>query len=106
MTAPSWCSGFSVWPVFPCSWPTPPVCRSLPVFFIGDVLKFGHLFDLFGYGVCAGEVLLTITAVIVITFLGTRFRCLAMYAMPAMVWIFTGGITFCFGAALLVMTAA
>ncbi len=77
---------------------------SLPLFarfFIGDVLKFGHLFDLFGYGVYAGEVLLTITAVIVITFLGTRFRCLAMYAMPAMVWIFTGGITFCFGAALL-----
>ena len=77
---------------------------SLPLFcrfFIGDVLKFGHLFTLFGYEVYFGEVLLTIMAVASITFLCVRSRTITAHVMTVMVCIFVAGITLCFGAAIL-----
>ena len=73
---------------------------SLPLFcrfFIGDVLKFGYLFSLFGYDVYLGEALLTIIAVISVTFLCIRSKTIAAQAMTIMVGIFAVGITLCFG---------
>jgi len=75
---------------------------SLPLFcrfFIGDVLKFGRLFTLFGYDVYLGEVLLTILAVVAVTLLCIRSRTVPVRAMTGMVWIFVIGITLCFGVA-------
>ena len=72
---------------------------SLPLFcrfFIGDVFKVGHLFTLFGYEVYLGEALLTIIAIVAVTFLCIRSKKIAAHAMTVMVCIFTAGIAVCF----------
>ena len=76
---------------------------SLPLFcryFMGDVLRFGHLFTLFGYEVYFGEVLLTIAAVVGITFLCMRSKKISSQLMIVMACIFVVGITLCFGIAI------
>ncbi len=76
---------------------------SLPLFsrfFIGDVLKFGLLFSVFGYEVYLGEALLTIAAVWIITALCIRSRAASAQAMTVLVAIFVIGITLCFGVAI------
>ena len=76
---------------------------SLPLFcrfFIGDVLEFGHMFSLFGYDVYIGEVLLTISAVILVTALCIRSRMAPVHAMTVLAFVFVAGITVCFFVAL------
>ena len=72
---------------------------SLPLFcrfFIGDVLKVGRLFTLFGYDVYIGEVLLTIAAIVLFTLMCMRSKMIASKAMTVMACVFVIGITVCF----------
>ncbi len=75
---------------------------SLPLFsrfFIGDVLKFGYLFSVFGYEVYLGEVLLTVAAVWLITVLCVRSKA-ATQVMTVLVGVFVIGIALCFAVAI------
>ena len=72
---------------------------SLPLFaryFMGDMFRVGYLFTLFGYEVWFGEVLLTIIAVVIITFLCMRSRMISAQVMVVLACIFVAGITLCF----------
>ena len=77
---------------------------SLPLFaryFIGDLFKFGYLYQLFGYDVYLGEALLTIAAILVVGFLCSRSRRGVSRLMAAMALVFTAAILGCFCAAML-----
>lgn len=76
---------------------------SLPLFaryFIGDIFKFGHMYQLFGYDVYIGEVLLSIAAVALVSFLCSRFKKSIMIAMVILAAAFCIGIMACFLAAI------
>ena len=72
---------------------------SLPLFaryFLGDFLRVGHLYSLFGYEVYLGEAVLSIAAVGLTAALCSRFKGLASGLMVATAIVFTVGITVCF----------
>lgn len=75
---------------------------SLPLFarfFFGDIFRFGYIYSIFGYDVYVGEMLLTLVAIVLFSWLCTRFKKLIGYLMIAMAVIFTLGISVCFFAA-------
>lgn len=77
---------------------------SLPLFsrfFIGNVFRVGYIFTIFSYEIYFGEVILTIIAIVLITFLCMRSKVIAANAMVVMVSIFVIGITVCFVIAML-----
>ncbi len=72
---------------------------SLPLFaryFMGNIFRVGYLFTLSGYEVWFGEVLLTVIAVVIITFLCMRSRMVSSQVMVVLTSIFVAGITLCF----------
>ena len=77
---------------------------SLPLFaryFLGDLFRFGALYQLFGYDVYLGEVLLSVCALLLAgLFCQTRKRGISN-AMIAMAVLFSIGITVCFAVAML-----
>ena len=75
---------------------------SLPLFaryFLGSTFHFGKMYTLFGYDVCAGEVLLSMGAILLFALLCMRFKKLTSAIMIALVVVFTLGIAVCFAAA-------
>ena len=77
---------------------------SLPLFaryFIGDVFKFGYLYQLFGYDVYFGEVLLSIAAIVLIGLLCSYSRRVTSALMVGMAFVFVVAILVCFGAAMI-----
>ena len=71
----------------------------LPVFvryFIGDSLKFGFLYTIFGYDVYVGEVLLTLIAIAAATLLCMKSKKMAARVMVVMAFVFTLGTLLCF----------
>ena len=76
---------------------------SLPLFahyFIGDTFRFGRLYEIFGYEVYLGEVLLTVAAILFFAFLCSKFKRLVAGMMVGMAILFTLGIIACFVAAM------
>ena len=72
---------------------------SLPLFsrfFVGDIFKFGYLFQVFGYEVYLGEALLSLAAIALITLLCCRSKIVSAQAMTVLVGIFVAGIIVCF----------
>ncbi|MBR0474214.1 MAG: amino acid permease [Erysipelotrichaceae bacterium] len=72
---------------------------SLPLFaryFIGPVFQFGKMYSLFGYDVYFGEALLSIAAILVVSYLCSRSRKGIAILMILMAVFFTVGITVCF----------
>ena len=64
---------------------------SLPLFariFLGEMFQFGRLYELFGYDVYLGEVLLTVAAVLLAAVLCIRWSRAMMRAMVVMVAVF------------------
>ena len=64
---------------------------SLPLFariFLGEVFQFGRLYELFGYEVYLGEVLLTVAALLLAAVLCIRWSRAMMHAMVVMVAVF------------------
>lgn len=72
---------------------------SLPLFsryFFGDVFQFGYMYTLFGaYKVYLGEVLLSIAAILVFTYLCAWRKVLSMNILIATVVFLTAGIIIC-----------
>ena len=82
---------------------------SLPLFahyFLGDVFRFGRLYTVFGYDVYAGEVLLTLAAILLVLMLCLRSRNAAANIMVILVAVFVVGIAVCFTAAMIKGTQA
>ena len=76
---------------------------SLPLFaryFFGDILRFGYLYTIFGYDVFAGEILLTLAAIWLVTLLCVKSKTATAHVMTGMVIVFSVGITVCFAVAL------
>ena len=76
---------------------------SLPLFaryFMGEIFHFGRMYTLFGYDVYLGEALLTIAAILLVAFLCANHTGIVTRLMSNMALLFSGGITFCFLAAL------
>ena len=76
---------------------------SLPLFahyFIGDTFRFGRLYEIFGYEVYLGEVLMTVAAILFFAFLCSKFKRLVAGMMVGMAILFTLGIIACFVAAM------
>ncbi|MBQ9003989.1 MAG: APC family permease, partial [Eggerthellaceae bacterium] len=74
---------------------------SLPLFaqyFLGDMFKVGFLYTVFGYDVYAGEVLLTIVAILLAGALCARSRVGAMRILIGLAVLFCIGIAICFAA--------
>jgi len=82
---------------------------SLPLFarfFVGDLFRVGKLYQLFGYDVYLGEVLLSVGALLLAGyFCQSRKRGLS-FAMVVMALIFSVGITICFAGSLFGRDAA
>ena len=60
---------------------------AVPLFariFLGNVFRFGRLYRIFEYDVYAGEVIVTIIAILLSGFLCARFRDAAMWAMTVL----------------------
>ncbi len=77
---------------------------SLPLFarnFFGDTFRVGYLYTIFNYEVYLGEVLLTMTAILLTGLLCMKRERHAVRLLKIMALVFTAGITFCFVAALL-----
>lgn len=76
---------------------------SIPLYarnFLGGIFSFGKMYTIFEYDVYAGEVIVTIIAILLSGFLCARFRDAAMWAMTILVCLFTVGIAVVFLAAL------
>ena len=76
---------------------------SLPLFaryFIGNTFRFGYLYTIFGYDIYLGEVLLTLTAILLVALLCTRSKTAAAHAMVIMIVLLLIGIAVCFVIAL------
>ena len=77
---------------------------SLPLFaryFLGDIFRFGRMYELFGYGVYLGEALLSVAFILAAAFLCARSKNVAARLMIGMVLLFVVGIVLCFcGAAI------
>ncbi len=72
---------------------------SLPLFaryFMGRIFQFTYLYTIFGYDVYLGEVILTITAILLAAIFCARWRKASMAVMTILVLLFTAGITICF----------
>ena len=72
---------------------------SMPLFaryFFGDMFEFGYLYNLFGYDVYLGEVLLTTLVGLLFAFVVMRSRKLSEKAIIVTVLTFTIGISICF----------
>lgn len=77
---------------------------SLPLFaryFFGNIFRRGYMYSIFGYDVYAGEVLLTIFAIVLFTVLSARFKKLLTGAVIFFSVLLTAGITVCFFAAMI-----
>ncbi len=77
---------------------------ALPLFaryFLKNFFSFGKLYTVFGYDVYLGEVLLTLTAIGLVTWLCIRSKQNAARAMVVLAVLFTVGITVCFAAAMI-----
>lgn len=77
---------------------------SLPLFaryFIGDVFKWGYLYQLFGYDVYLGEALLSVVAVLLAGLFSMGNKRAVQAAMVGMGVLYTAGITVTFGSAML-----
>ena len=71
---------------------------SLPLFarrFFGTLFQFGYCYTVFGYDVFAGEVLLSVAAVVLVGLLCTRFRKLPQMLMLVLTVLFLGSVTVC-----------
>lgn len=76
---------------------------SLPLFaryFIGDTFRVVYLFSVFEYDVYLGEVILTMAAIFLITFLCIRSKTIAAHVMAVLALTFTAVIAICFAAAM------
>ena len=72
---------------------------SLPLFaryFLGDMFRFGRMYEIFGYDVYIGEALLSIVFILVTALICSRSKNLAAALMTGMVIIFALGITVTF----------
>jgi signal transduction histidine kinase/ActR/RegA family two-component response regulator len=72
---------------------------ALPLFFdifLGDTFHFGFTYDIFGYHVYFGEALIAILAILIVTFLCTRSKKLAMYLMIGSGIVMVAGVIICF----------
>ena len=77
---------------------------SLPLFsryFFGDIFCFGKLYTLFGYHVYLGEILLTLTAIVLFGVICMRSARLAQTVIIVSASVFMLGIVLCFTATLL-----
>ena len=77
---------------------------SLPIFskyFLGDTFRFGKLYTLFGYDVYAGEILLTVSAIIITGLLLTKTRNIIRSIAALLGAVFTAGIVICFTSAMI-----
>ena len=77
---------------------------SLPLFarnFFGDIFRVGFLYNLFGYDVYLGEVLLTMGAIVLMGLLCMKRERLAVKLMVLMALTFVAGIVICFAVAML-----
>ena len=77
---------------------------SLPLFvryFVGDVLRFGRLYAIFGYDVYVGEALLTVIALVLVGFLCMRSKRAAAVTMKILVIVLAVGIVIVTAAAFL-----
>jgi len=77
---------------------------SLPLFaryFLGDMFRFGKLYEIFGYEVYLGEALLSIVFLLLTALLLIRSKKAAAYLMIGMAVLFTAGIVICFCGAFL-----
>ena len=77
---------------------------SLPLFaryFLKRLFSFGYLYRVFGYDVYLGEVLLTLAAIWLVTFLCMRHDRIATHSVLVMVIVLTVAILVCFVTALL-----
>ena len=78
----------------------------MPASFVGDLFRVGKLYQLFGYDVYLGEVLLSVGALLLAGyFCQSRKRGLS-FAMVVMALIFSVGITICFAGSLFGRDAA
>ncbi|MBE5808155.1 MAG: APC family permease, partial [Clostridiales bacterium] len=71
---------------------------SLPLFaryFMRNAFSFGYMYTVFGYDVYAGEALLTLIAIALVTVLCMRTKRAAANVMVALVCVFTAGIALC-----------
>ena len=71
---------------------------SVPLFvryFAGDVFRFGFRYKIFGYEVCFGEVLLSMTAIGITGLLCVYFRRVIHIVMVVAALLFVVGFTFC-----------
>lgn len=76
---------------------------SLPLFahyFLGDTFRFGFMYEIFGYDVYFGEVLLTIAGIVLVGLLCMKSKRLAAGLLVALVAAFTIAIVACFAVAL------
>ena len=72
---------------------------SLPLFaryFLGDVFRFGFIYSVFGYDVYAGNILLSVAALILVGILCAKSSKVAQKVMIVCCVIFTGGIVLLF----------
>ena len=77
---------------------------SVPIFFryfLGNVFRFGHIYNIFGYDIYFGEALLSIIAVLVAGMLCVTSKRMVEFIMVVLALVFSIGITFCFIAAFL-----
>lgn len=72
---------------------------SLPIFagyFLGDLFRFGFHYSIFGYEIYAGEILLSMAAIILAGLFSTGSKKIKIGVMIALAIIFTAGIAVCF----------
>ncbi|MCR5150720.1 MAG: amino acid permease [Clostridiales bacterium] len=72
---------------------------SLPLFaryFFGDTYHFGYLYSIFDYDVYAGEMLLTLAAIVLVTILCVNSKTMTAHVMTVLVIAFVIGIIVCF----------
>ena len=77
---------------------------SLPLFaryFLGDVFRIGRLYTIFGYEVYLGEALLTVAAILIMSFVCARLRRGSELLLTVLAILFTAGITVVFLGAVL-----
>ncbi len=77
---------------------------SLPLFgriFMGNIFRAGKMYTIFGYDVYLGEVLLSMTAIILIGLLCCGFKKSVDYIMIVLALLFSAGIVVCFIASFL-----
>ena len=77
---------------------------ALPLFaryFLGDLFRFGYLYQIFGYDVYLGEVLLSVAAILLFILTATKGKRIIQALMIGMVCFFSLAIIICFAAAFL-----